>query len=96
MGAANDNVAKLKKGVGVTIVLTFFIVVGGMVSGMTPIAGAWAGMLIIGITVAYWTKGRALATLLAPSDPNAPGADGPLSADEEDAADRTVKAQDME
>ena len=73
MGAGDNTIAKLRKVVGVIIGLTFFVVVGGMVSGLVMVAGAWCAILIIAITWSYWTKGRALATLLAPSDPDAPG-----------------------
>ena len=74
MGADSDNVAKLKKFVGTIILLSFFIVMGGMITGATMAAGVWAALVLIGISFGYWKEGKALALILMPADSSAPGA----------------------
>lgn len=74
MGAGSDNVLKLKKAVTGLIIATFFVVMMGMLTGMTLVAGAWAGLVLIGISVAYNRGGHQLSKLLMPPDPDAPGA----------------------
>mmetsp|Transcript_1505 Transcript_1505/g.2726 ORF Transcript_1505/g.2726 Transcript_1505/m.2726 type:complete len:430 (-) Transcript_1505:93-1382(-) len=74
MGADSDNVVKLKKFVAVIIVLSFFIVMGCLLTGLTMVAGAWAALVLIGISIGYWKGGSGLAAILMPSDPSAPGA----------------------
>lgn len=74
MGADSDNVVKLKKFVAVIIVLSFFIIMGCLLTGLTMVAGAWAALVLIGISIEYWKGGSGLAAILMPSDPSAPGA----------------------
>ncbi|GMI31151.1 hypothetical protein TrRE_jg11441 [Triparma retinervis] len=74
MGADNDTIAKLKKVVFTLIVMTFFMIVGPLLVGLTLVAGAWAALLLITISIAYWRKGKQLSGLLMPPDANAPGA----------------------
>ncbi|GMH88654.1 hypothetical protein TrST_g13647 [Triparma strigata] len=74
MGAESGKVDKLKKAVAALIFTSFFVVMLGMLTGLTMVAGAWAGMVLIGISVAYKKGGYKLSQLLMPSDPNAPGA----------------------
>ncbi len=69
----SGKVEKMKKQVGATIIITFFIVVVPLMLGQTIIAGGWAALLVIGITISFWIGGRKLASLLMPSDKNAPG-----------------------
>jgi hypothetical protein len=60
MGSDSDQVAKLKKAVSVLIIMSFFIIMACMLTGLTIVAGAWAGLVLIGISVAYWKGGQQL------------------------------------
>jgi hypothetical protein len=74
MGAENDTIGKLKKLVFTLIVMSFFMVVGPLLVGLTLIAGAWAALILIAVAIGYYRKGKQLSTLLMPADANAPGA----------------------
>jgi len=74
MGADNDIITKLKRAVAATIFMSFIIVMGGLLTGLTLAAGGWAALVLIVISVAYFKEGKKLSQLLMPADASAPGA----------------------
>jgi hypothetical protein len=83
MGAQDNTIANLTKLVGSLIVMTFVIVMGGLLLGKSTIAAGWIILLLISVAGAYFRGGSQLARILAPANPDAPGADSAKAASDE-------------